>query len=241
MDTHFDPRAYIRDARVAFELRLKDEHYVCSLCNHRITKSHASIEQLKATHLRKLKHQVEMKKKLGLFVPKIAMQPQISNYFKAKPKPNEPFDNLEEWKEPLDTSDKVPKKDDVLKADINDNDEEDRRRAEILEVLKNNEINIEEIGKLFFVVCKGSMPTADSISKNLEESILRSMNPFSLHPVASKDHIAMKFNNMNKFGFHAQDCKLVTTDRINGCNTQCSLVAKDPQLVKLIADSCKPK
>ena len=101
-DRHFDPKAYSEDPRVAFELHLKGEHYVCSLCHDMISKSRSTIEQLKATHLRKLLHQKEMKKKLGIFVPKIVKQPQISNFFEAKPNPNEPFDELAEWKEPLD-------------------------------------------------------------------------------------------------------------------------------------------
>ena len=59
----FDPKLYVHDPRVEFELILKDGFYECSLCKHKLSKSNAAVEQLKATHLRKQAHQTGMKQK----------------------------------------------------------------------------------------------------------------------------------------------------------------------------------
>ena len=64
---------------------------------------------------------------------------------------------------------------------------------------------------------------------------------FNLHPVASKEKSAMKYRNMNKYGFHSDNCSLYTTDRKTQCNAECTLVAKQSELINLIKKSSKLK
>ena len=50
----------------------------------------------------------------------------------------------------------------------------------------------------------------------------------------------MKYNNMNKYGFHSQKCNLFTTDRKNGCNVECSSLGMDAELITLIKKAAAP-
>ena len=86
MECKFDPKAFQGDPRVEFELVPRDDHFVCSLCSHKIEKSQSTVIQLKSAHIRKLKHQEEMKKRLGLYEEKRVKQKHISSFFRPKPK-----------------------------------------------------------------------------------------------------------------------------------------------------------
>ena len=116
----------------------------------------------------------------------------------------------------------------------------DDRRAEITEILRKNNTSVSEIAKLFFVPCRGSMPSIETLGINSDSLPEGPVLPFVLHPVASNEKIAMKYNNMNKFGFHSQKCNLVTTDRERKCNTECQSVGFQTELINLIKKSAKP-
>ena len=118
---------------------------------------------------------------------------------------------------------------------------EDFRRAEIHEILRKNKTSIEEIAELFFVPCKGSMPSAASLDIDTDFLPEGPHTPFMLHPVACNEKTATKYRNMNKSGFHSQNCKLFTTNRETKCNAECSRVGFNSELINLIKNSSKAK
>ena len=83
----FDPRDYISDPRVAFDLVRKGSKYECTLCGHSFEYSSRAVLQLKGVHLKKALHISAMKEKLGMGSRDSLRQPQINSFFKRVKKP----------------------------------------------------------------------------------------------------------------------------------------------------------
>ena len=239
----FDPRDFLNDPRVAFDLVGKGEKYECTLCGHRFDYSNRAVEQLKGVHLRKASHLKAMKDNLGISTSSAAKQPQISSFF--KPVKNSDWQS-EEWD--LDMKEQLLESGEMEKAHSSASGQksprasfDDSRRAEIKEILRKNKTSVAEIGRLFFVPCEGSMPSAASLGIDTDFLPEDPLTPFMLHPVASKEKTAIKFRNMNKYGFHTEKCNLFTTDREKKCNLECSSVGMNVDLINLIKKSSEPK
>ena len=133
----FDPRDFLNDPRVAFDLVRKAEKYECTLCGHRFDYSNRAVEQLKGVHLRKASHLKAMKDNLGISTSSAAKQPQISSFF--KPVKNSDWQS-EEWD--LDMKEQLLESGEMEKAHSSASGQksptasfDDSRRAEIKDIL----------------------------------------------------------------------------------------------------------
>ena len=244
-DRDFNPKDHSEDPRVSFKLVLKDGNYVCSLCNHRLQVSNAAVGQLKSAHLRNAVHQKVMKRRLGIEETKSQdgqNQRNTITFFKPL--------HGQSRRSSIKSKFKIEEKENQCSGDLErkelisiNQEADDLRRAELLNLFLENNTSVEEIGRLFFVPCKGSMPSGNRIKVDLENVKVDQILPFCLHPVMSSGKVAKKYNNMNKWGFHTQGCNLYTTDRQSQVNAECRAIAAETELIELInrSSNCNHK